>query len=397
MGGRRPAEAVSVDSRRQSPDSPGRHHEVAVLLPSHGAQPSSGGGPETAVQRPSLGFDAKGLQRCRSMIKGSPTNRGPYEDKRCAPKLMNFRQRSVSLTHCALPDRCSRQSTDIRWFGGSAHKAQDAMSAPYAPLLRVFWPRQLLLPVDQADRAPVELVGWRSGTPALQEIVVTGTLPSSAVPPPGDACVVGALLQQPVDDGASASLTYRSPCFVLVQTTEPGSLLPVLLPAPAAAAATPGPATRRRRQQAHQQQQTQHQQYQVVLYDSVSPLRLEDGAGWGLQRGTAGRRHNGTSRQQLAASLASHLAGALLAALLLAHWHGVTATAAACGSQLASFVSRQLAWFASSQPAGRCPHPRAGQKWVHGVSTEVCSAAGTVGTLHVPVQLLVVWTQSRSV
>lgn len=220
------------------------------------------------------------------------------------------------------------------------------------PLLRVFWPKHLLPTIHQADRAPLELLGSRSDGHAVQEVVITGTRPLAAGPPVDDTSVVGTLLQQPLANVANSGLSRTHPCFMLLPTAEPGTLLPILLPAMATWPAATGPATRRRRQQAAEQQQMQ--QCQVVLCDGAAPCDSEDCAGQGQQQGAAVRvRLHGASRQQMAASLASHLAGALLAALLLAHWHRLTAAAVQRSTQLAGFVSGLLMWSASAQPAGK--------------------------------------------
>ncbi|KAL4424321.1 hypothetical protein ABPG75_001622 [Micractinium tetrahymenae] len=229
------------------------------------------------------------------------------------------------------------------------------MSAPNTPLLLVFWPSQLRLPDRKAENAPLELLGWSSCGQAVQEVVVTGTRPLAAAAPdqPAAASVVGTLLPELPADGVDTSCS--GPSFMLLPTAEPGGPLPVLVPAPATQATAAGATTRRRRQQAaEQQQQQQGQQCQIILYEGPLPSNQKDSGAVAVQQEAAlGGRHSRTpGRRQLAASLASHLAGALLAALLLAHWHDCTATAVRRSTQLAGFVSGQLSWFMASQPAG---------------------------------------------
>lgn len=217
------------------------------------------------------------------------------------------------------------------------------------PLLRVHWPSRLVVPSDSTGG--VLLLGqMRDGNP--QELVVAAAVAAAAGGGGGSTFEpVATLLQQPGDSIPSLA---RGPAFVMQPTQMPGGPLPLLLmqAAPADAA---GPRTRR--SAARQQQQQQPEQAcdcQVILYDRRTPLPFSSSSSssGGLGKASGCAPPFAAGRRRLAARLAPHLMGALLACLLLGHSQQLAGSVAAAYAALAGFATRQLAWLLTAQPAG---------------------------------------------
>ena len=165
---------------------------------------------------------------------------------------------------------------------------------------------------------------------------------------------IATLLQHPGDPLPTPA---RGPAFVLQPTMMPGGALPLLVTT-ATPADAPGSRTRRA---AARQRQTYEQpcDCQVILYDRRTPLPLSSSSSSGGHSSSGAKPAGGSrtprsaaGRRRLAASLASHLLGALLACLLLAHSQHLAAGLAAGYAALAGFAARQLAWLMTAQPAG---------------------------------------------
>lgn len=237
-----------------------------------------------------------------------------------------------------------------------------------ADVLRVFWPRKLELP-ELPLQADVLLIGRRDHRMKQHEEVVV-VAAAAAAPAAAAAAevavagrglaVVGTLLRSAP---AAHNLQYahcdndRDLRFFLYPTAVPAhSMLPVPLPPTPAPIPPPQLHTRAaaaRRQQKKQALQQGQRQVQLVLYwPSVSP-HLGPASPAPANIGELQRQQRQRQRLcQIGGQLVSHLAGALLAALLLAQWHVLGGAAARGGSQLAEFATRQLAWFTTAQPAG---------------------------------------------
>lgn len=219
------------------------------------------------------------------------------------------------------------------------------MASSGEPLLRVHWPSRLPLADPSATEA--QLAGCRIDG-AVPELVVTGTAASGGTA----AAAVGTLLLQQGQQAAAASSSAQ-PAFVLLPTRVPGGQLPILLHPGDPAMQQAPPSNRRRSMRLQQQQQPagppspaqQDWQCQFVLHTSTQ------GLGSSSDYSSSSRKQN-HGRRRLASQLAAHLLGAVLAVLLLAHRQALTDAASLGGTVLAAFVTRQLLWLMTAQPAG---------------------------------------------
>ena len=218
------------------------------------------------------------------------------------------------------------------------------------PLLRVYWPLRLAIPAG----SDVQLLGER-GDGNAHELLVTGAAAAGGAAALAVGTAVGALRfaaqGPPAVNGSSA-------VFIMQPTIKPGG---GVLPVPLLAPAHPATSARHTRQQAAQQhhqdqEQPHYQQCQVIMYDGSSrPQLTNSSSASAADRGANQRRQLVTPRSQaLAARLASHLLGALLAWALLANSQWLAAAASGGGGWLADFGAGQLAWYMTAQPAGGC-------------------------------------------
>ena len=224
-------------------------------------------------------------------------------------------------------------------------KAPDRMSRLHPPsdllLLRLHWPR---LPSCHPE-ADVQLLGVvlrRHG--GIHEVLVTGAAEAGAAGHSGT--VVGTVCGAP---HAGNRLNLISDLRVLLHPAKaaPGGVLPIPLPA----AINPGPRTQRARRE---HTQPAWESVQVILYEPQPPLYLlGTEASDIVNQPPIIRQPTHPPRRKFGAQLVSHLLGALLAlAVVLAHRRGLAAAAGSGGDWLARFVSSQLGWFMTAQPAG---------------------------------------------
>jgi hypothetical protein len=146
--------------------------------------------------------------------------------------------------------------------------------------------------------------------------------------------------------------------FIMQPAVKPrGGVLPIPLLAPAHPA-TGASRTRQHAAQRQQQEQEQPQcqQCQVILYNGSAPPQLKNSSSSAAYQDAEQPRQPWLQPRQhaLAARLASHLLGALLAWALLANSQWLAAAASAGGARLADFANSQLAWYMTAQPAGGC-------------------------------------------
>lgn len=222
------------------------------------------------------------------------------------------------------------------------------MASSGEPLLRVHWPSRL--PGADPSATHVQLVGCRIDG-AVPELVVTGTAAASGGR--GAPATVGTLLLQQDQQAAPAS-SRAQPAFVLRPTKAPGGQLPIML-RPGDPAMQPAPPSNRRRSMRLQQQPEpagppspaqQDWQCQFVLHASTQGLGSSSDCSSSSRQKCPGRR-------RLASGLAAHLLGAVLAVVLLAHRQALTDAASLGGTAVAAFVTRQLLWLMTAQPAGK--------------------------------------------
>jgi hypothetical protein len=220
------------------------------------------------------------------------------------------------------------------------------------PPLRVYWPLRLAIPAD----SEVQLLGEHGDGNAHELLVTEAAAAGGATATAAVGSAVGA--RRFAEKGNDSN---NSVVFVMQPTVKPGgSVLPIPLLAPA----HPATGARRTRHQAAQRQQQEQQeqepqyqqQCQVVLYDVSSPPQLINSSYSTAHQDPHQPRQQWSQPQQqaLAARLASHLVGALLAWTLLANSRCLAAAASSGGSRLADFAAGQLAWYMTAQPAGEC-------------------------------------------
>ena len=210
------------------------------------------------------------------------------------------------------------------------------------PLLRVYWPLRLAIPAD----SEVQLLGERGHGNAHELFVAGAAAAGGAVAAAAVGSAVGARrFAAQGTPGADSS----SAVFIMQPAVKPRGGVP---PIPLLAPAHPATGASRTRQHAAQQQP----QCQVVLYDGSAPPQLENSSSSAAYQDAKQPRQPWLQPRQhaLAARLASHLLGALLAWALLANSQWLAAAASAGGARLADFAAGQLAWYMTAQPAGGC-------------------------------------------